>query len=102
MERHLGLEADDDLFAKAMVSICDGFPPDCSYAHTCLHDGDCFKSGNPALRAARVIEAMASRAEGSERVHILAAARWLRQDGASIGSAEVLPFTTTKGTDNGG
>lgn len=77
VERHLGPDADDELFAIAMTKICDGFAPECSYHFTCLRDGDCFKS-RPDIAAAKVIEAAAEKEVGAVRAHLLAAAHEIR------------------------
>lgn len=94
VQRHLGEDADDDLFAHAMTHICEGYPPACSAAFTCIYDGDCFK-GDPAVAAARAIEGLAEKHDGTVRQYILSAARMVRNGGADIASAKVLPFETT-------
>ena len=58
IERHLGPDASDELYAKCMTSICEGYSPDCSYHHTCMHDGDCFRP-DYNLQAARLIDGLA-------------------------------------------
>ena len=90
IERHLGETADDDLFAKAMTSICDGFPPACSQAFTCLHGGDCF-AGRQDISAARAIEKAALSEEGGVKSLMLAAAHALRKGDVKAG-AEILTF----------
>ena len=91
VERHLGPDADDDLFAKAMTFICEGFPPDCSHAATCLHDGDCF-AGEPSVAAARLIDGLARKHDGATQSYLFAAATAIRNGKISIRTADVLPF----------
>lgn len=90
VERHLGEDADDELYAKAMTSICDGHPPACSLAHTCLQDGDCF-AGRQDITAARAIEKAAAEQEGGVKSLMLAAAQAVRRGDVNCGAA-VLPF----------
>lgn len=78
--RHLGPDADDELYAIAMTKICDGFPPDCSYHQTCLQDGDCFK---PCANreAAKMVEALAKQeTRDSVRILLRRAAAAIRAD----------------------
>ena len=88
--RHLGEDADDELYAKAMSHICDGYPPACSIAHTCLHDGDCF-AGRQDIAAARAIEKAAASEQGGVRALMLSAARAVRKGQVTTGG-EILSF----------
>ena len=86
IEKHLGKNADDELYAKAMAHICEGYSPDCSYHHTCLHNGDCFDTSKPHINAAREIEKVAATKSGKVASYMLAAARELRSGGIYLGA----------------
>lgn len=98
VERHLGPDADDELFAIAMTKICDGFAPECSYHFTCLLGGDCFKS-RPDIAAAKVIEAAAGKEVGAVRAYLLAAAHEIRAARIYRGAKVVSHLPTPEPTD---
>lgn len=88
--RHLGPDADHELYGKAMAEICDGFPPDCSYHQTCLYDGECFR---PCANreAARLIEKLAKdEARDSVRIILQRAASVVRAD--HLSKPNIVPF----------
>ena len=87
IEKHLGCEADDGLFAYAMTHICEGYPPACSIAETCMHDGDCFDSSKPHINAARLIEKASDEKPLKVRQYMEAAARALRNGDIYLGAS---------------
>ena len=89
VEKHLGPDASDVLFAKAMTYDCDGFPPDCSFYHTCLQGGDCFRK-RPHIAAAKLIEKLAISHEGVIKTALLSAANGLRTGVVDIRNADVI------------
>ena len=95
VQRHLGENADDDLFAKAMTEFCEGFPPDCSHAFTCLHGGECFR-GDPAIRAARVVSMAAAKHDGAVSAYLHAAAAAIRSGSISIRRADIIQIVKTE------
>lgn len=89
IERYLGPDADDDLFAKCMADICQGYGPDCSYHHTCMHGGDCF-DGKPRTKAAKLLSGL--KGETPKVEAILRAVERDVRDGKYDQDATVLKF----------
>lgn len=52
MKPSLAENASPEAYAAAMVK-CQGYPPSCSDACECLHDGDCFTRDGAGFKGAR-------------------------------------------------